>query len=87
MKVNEIIKQYLIDHGIKQTFLINEIKKNNTKTTLSKSKLNMSLNSQRKLTADEFMDIILVLKIDANTFINTKKEIEPSDQTDSISNN
>lgn len=76
MRVNEFIKQYLIDNGIKQTFLINEIRKNNSKTTLSKSKLNMSLNSQRKLTADEFMDIISVLKIDANTFINTKKEIK-----------
>lgn len=62
MSVGKQIRMYLVQNGISQTWLSEE-----TKIVLPK--LNASLNGNRKLSADEFVSILNVLKVDANTFI------------------
>lgn len=76
MSVQQRLKEYLIDNGIKANYIIKKIKDKNPNSALSKSKLSLVLNSKRKLSVDEFEDIVSALNLNANTFINTKKEIK-----------
>lgn len=62
MSVNERIKQYLEEHGIKQAFLVK-------KTGISKEKMSLILNKNRKLTAEELGTIANALGVDANIFL------------------
>lgn len=62
MSVNERIKQYLEEHGIKQAFLVK-------KTGIPKEKMSLILNKNRKLTAEELGTIANALGVDANIFL------------------
>ena len=62
MSVNERIKQYLEEHGIKQAFLVK-------KTGLNKQIISSILNQNRKLTAEELGTIANALGVDANIFL------------------
>lgn len=62
MSVNERIKQYLEEHGIKQVFLVK-------KTGIPKEKMSLILNKNRKLTAEELGTIANALGVDANIFL------------------
>lgn len=62
MSVNERIKQYLEEHGIKQSFLVK-------KTGIPKEKMSLILNKNRKLTAEELGTIANALGVDANIFL------------------
>ncbi len=63
MSVGKQIRMYLIDNGISQTWLSEQSK-------IALPKLNASLKENRKLSADEFVSIVNVLNVDANTFVN-----------------
>lgn len=63
MSVGKQIRMYLIDKGISQTWLSEQSK-------IALPKLNASLKENRKLSADEFVSILNVLNVDANTFVN-----------------
>ena len=65
MKVYQKISKYIADNGIKQSFI-------SEKTGIQPSKLSMILNGKIRLEADDFVEIILVLGVDANYFINDK---------------
>ncbi len=62
MNVNEKIKQYLLDHGIKQAFLVE-------KTGMSKQAISSVLNTNRKLTAEELGKISNALGVSPNIFL------------------
>lgn len=62
MSVNERIKRYLEEHGIKQVFLVK-------KTGIPKEKMSLILNKNRKLTAEELGTIANALGVDANIFL------------------
>lgn len=62
MNVNEKIKQYLQDHGIKQTFLAE-------KTGIAQEKLSRMLSKNRKLSADELVKISNALGVNPNIFL------------------
>ncbi len=61
-KVAEVIKKYLEENGIKQEFLV-------SKTRIASNTLSDILNGKRRLLADELVEIILALNVDANYFI------------------
>ena len=63
MKVYQKIAQYIADQGIKQKFI-------SDKTGIPENVLSMILNGKRKMDADEFVEIVIALNVDANTFIN-----------------
>lgn len=63
MRVYKKISQYISENGIKQKYI-------SEKTGIPENVLSMILNGKRKLDADEFVEIILVLGVDANYFIN-----------------
>lgn len=65
MSVGERIKLYLVQNNIHQYWLSEQAK-------IALPKLNASLNSKRKLSADEFEDIVIALKVDANLFLSKK---------------
>ena len=62
MNVNERIKQYLEDHGIKQKFLVD-------KTGIPKEIISNIINKNRKLTAEELGKIANALGVSANIFL------------------
>lgn len=62
MSIGKKIRIYLIENGLSQKWLAE-------KTNIALPKLNASLNEKRKLPADEFVSIISILNVDANTFI------------------
>ena len=69
MSIGKKIKLYLIENGISQTWL-------SEKTNIALPKLNASLNGDRKISVDEFAEILFALNVDANLFIkiNNKNE-------------
>lgn len=62
--VSSKIKSYLSDKGIKQKYLAEQV-------DISENLLSMILNNKATLDMDLFEKIISVLKVDANTFINS----------------
>ncbi len=64
MKVYQKISKYIEEHGIKQKYI-------SEKTGIQENVLSMILNGQRKLTADEFIEIIIALKVEPNIFIDS----------------
>lgn len=67
MKIYQKISLYINENGIKQRFI-------SDKTGISENILSMILNGKRKMDADEFVEIILALGVDANFFINPPNE-------------
>lgn len=63
MKVYQKVALYISENGIKQKFI-------SDKTGISENILSMMLNGKRKMDADEFVEIIIALNVDANRFIN-----------------
>ena len=66
MKIYQKISKYIVDNGIKQKFIAE-------KTGIPENVLSMMLNGKRRIEADEFIEIILALNVDANFFINSKQ--------------
>jgi transcriptional regulator with XRE-family HTH domain len=64
--ISNYLKEYFKEKNISQY----EIER---KTGISQSKINLSLNGKRKLTADELINIALVFNLDLNKI---KKEIK-----------
>lgn len=64
MKIYQKISLYISENGIKQKFI-------SDKTGIAENTLSMILNGKRKMDADEFVEIILALGVDANFFINS----------------
>lgn len=62
MSVGTAIRLYLVEKNISQTWLSEQAK-------IALPKLNASLNSKRKLSAEEFSSIIKALNEDANKFL------------------
>lgn len=62
MKVNERIKIYLLEHGIKQNFIVE-------KTGMNKNIVSNLLNGKRKITADELSKISRALGVEPNIFL------------------
>lgn len=62
MTINEKIKKYLEEHGIKQSFLVE-------KTGMSNWTISNILNEKRKLTAPELREISKALNVDPNIFL------------------
>ena len=56
------IKQYLIDHGILQSFI-------SAKCNISAAKLNLALNGKRRLTFSEYEAICWALGVGVDTFL------------------
>lgn len=63
MKIQMKIAKYIIDNGIKQKFI-------SEKTGIPNNTLSTILNGKRKMSADEFVEIVIALNVDANFFIN-----------------
>ncbi|MDO5446101.1 MAG: helix-turn-helix transcriptional regulator [Eubacteriales bacterium] len=61
MNAAEKISQYLVTHGIKQTYVSEQ-------TGIPQDRLNKTLSGQRKLPADEFILICHLLKLDLRFF-------------------
>ena len=62
MSVGKKIRLYLIENGIRQTWVSEQAR-------IALPKLNASLNDKRKLDVEEFSAIIKALNEDANKFI------------------
>ncbi len=60
--VGQRIKSYLIENGIKQTFL-------SEKTGISNSILSLMLSGARKIDVMEYFQICKALKVDMQTFV------------------
>lgn len=67
MKIYQKISLYINENGIKQRFI-------SDKTGIPENILSMILNGKRKMDADEFVEIILALGVDANFFINASNK-------------
>lgn len=67
MTVAEKIKLYLVEHKIKQSVV-------SDKTGINKDKLCLSLNGKRKLSSEEFSNIVSFLGVSADLFIVPKKK-------------
>lgn len=67
MKIYQKISLYINENGIKQRFI-------SDKTGIPENILSMILNGKRKMDADEFVEIILALGVDANFFINVSNK-------------
>lgn len=67
MKIYQKISLYINENGIKQRFI-------SDKTGIPENILSMILNGKRKMDADEFVEIILALGVDANFFINASNQ-------------
>lgn len=61
MNINEKLNMYVKQNGIKQSYIA-------SKTGLSADTISRILNSNRRVMADEFLNICCVLKIDPNSF-------------------
>lgn len=62
MPINENIKKYLEEHGIKQTFLAN-------KSGIHIKKINSIIANNRKVSAEELGKISKALDVDPNIFL------------------
>lgn len=62
MTINEKIKQYLEEHGIKQAFLVE-------KTGISHYTISNMLNGKRDIKANELRMISKTLGVDPNIFL------------------
>ena len=62
MEINERIKQYLVENGIKQSFLAK-------KMNMSKFTMSSLLNGKRKITAEELNDIGKALNVNPTIFL------------------
>lgn len=62
LDVGRLIKDYLEENGISQTFV-------SKRTGIETPKLNLALNGKRKLTFLEYELICGVLKVDTNKFL------------------
>ncbi|MCM1052495.1 MAG: helix-turn-helix domain-containing protein [Ruminococcus sp.] len=70
MKVYQKVALYIAENGVKQKFI-------SDKTGIAENTLSMILNGKRKMDADEFVEIIIALGVDANYFIiNNSQEKE-----------
>lgn len=58
-----MISKYLKEYFKKENILINDISKS---TNISQSKISLTLNGKRKLTADELIKIAIVYDLDLN---------------------
>lgn len=67
MEVYQKIAKHIKENGIKQKFI-------SEKTGISENTLSMILNGKRKMEADDFVEIVIALGVDANYFIDFKKE-------------
>lgn len=67
MKIYQKVAKYIDENGIKQKFI-------SDKTGIPENTISMILNGKRKMDADEFVEIILSLGVDANYFITSIKE-------------
>lgn len=67
MKVYQKMSEYINSNGIKQKYI-------SEKTGIAENVISMILNGKRKMDADEFVEMVIALKLDANYFIN-KPEI------------
>ena len=61
MQVNIQLKKYVEENGIKQSYISEQ-------TGLSKDVVSNILNLKRKITAEEFLKICYLLKIDPRSF-------------------
>lgn len=61
MNVNERLKKIVEERGIKQSFLCEQ-------TGMTPDAISRILNSNRKVTADEFLNICQVLNVDPRQF-------------------
>ena len=62
MSANEVIKSHISDHGIKQNFVAEQ-------AGIPPELFRRSLNGERKIPADEFVAICIVLSLDIKDFI------------------
>lgn len=62
MKVYQKIAKYISENGIKQKYI-------SDKTGIPENKLSLLLNGKLRMKADEFVEIVLALGVDANYFI------------------
>ena len=62
VSVNEQLKSYLEERGIKQIAL-------SRKTHINPDAISRILRNERKITAEEFLEICYVLELDPNDFI------------------
>lgn len=69
--ISNYLKEYFKENKISQY----EIER---RTGISQSKINLSLNGKRKITAEELVNVSIVFDINLE---NIKKEIKPSRQT------
>ena len=63
MKVFQKMSEYINSNGIKQKYI-------SEKTGIPENVISMILNGKRKMDADEFVEIVIALNLDANYFIN-----------------
>ena len=61
MSINERLNDYVDKNGIKQSFIAQ-------KTGISPDTISKILNGNRRIMADEFLDICTALNIDPNIF-------------------
>ena len=64
MTVNAKLREFLEKEGIKQSFICEQ-------TGMSPDAVSRILNSNRKITAEEFLNICTVLKLDPRDFLKT----------------
>lgn len=64
--VGPSIKQYLDDHGIKQSFLV-------LKTGIKAGRMSDLMNGKAVMSIDEFSKICKALELEPTVFLNTKK--------------
>lgn len=69
MGIGSKIKDYLIEKGIKQTYLAKM-------SNISESKLNLTLNDKRHLKFEEYETICWVLGVGVDQFLTPKKPIK-----------
>lgn len=66
MKVYEKIKKYMDDNGIKQKYISDN-------SNIPENTLSMILNGKRKLYADELVEILKALNVDADAILFLKE--------------
>ena len=64
MKIYQKLSKYIDENGIKQKYI-------SDKTGIPENILSMILNGNRKINADEFVEILIALNLDANYFIHS----------------
>ena len=74
MKVFQKMSEYINSNGIKQKYI-------SEKTGIPENVISMILNGKRKMDADEFVEIVIALNLDANYFIN-KANLETGGQNE-----